>query len=182
MLRRLTPTLLILACFILDTTVLPVAYGGIYTVPLTAVAVLLIGMLLGRMRGLLYGTIGGLLIDITSGTLGMMMFFFMAMGYLVGLILNNSEEHPRAGRRQARKQRFRRAVWVFALYAMGEIALFVVQYFNTAAISWRYFINIGIRTAICTALTLILRPLAYSLLVGKDRGRVPTRNREVKSF
>ena len=182
MLRRLAPTLLILACFILDTTVLPVAYGGIYTVPLTAVAVLLIGMLRGRMRGLLYGTIGGLLIDITSGTLGMMMFFFMAIGYLIGLILYIPSERPRAGRRLARRLRVKRAVWVFALYAMGELALFVVQYFNTAAIGWRYFMNIGIRTAICTALTLLLRPLAYSLLVGNDRGRVPTRNREVKSF
>ncbi len=182
MLRRLTPALLILACFILDTTVLPVVYGGIYTVPLTAVAVLLIGMLRGRMRGLLYGTIGGLLIDITSGTLGMMMFFFMAMGYLIGLILSNSEERPRAGRRLVRKLRVKRAAWVFALYAIGEIVLFVIQYFNTAVIGWRYFMNIAIRAAICTALTLLMRPLASSLLVGKDRGRIPTRNREVKSF
>ncbi|MBQ8108936.1 MAG: ECF transporter S component [Clostridia bacterium] len=182
MLRRSAPALLVLICFILDTTVLPVVYGGIYTVPLTAVAVLLIGILLGRMRGLLYGTIGGLLIDITSGTLGMMMFFFMAIGYLVGLILNNPGEHLPTGRRTVRKMRVKRAVWVFCLYAAGELALFVFQYFNTASIQWRYFANIGVRSLICTALTLLLRPLAYNVLVGNNRGRIPTRDREVKSF
>jgi len=179
--RRIAPTLLILVCFTLDTTILPIVYGGIYTVPLTAVAVLLIGMLLGRMRGLLYGTIGGLLIDITSGTLGMMTFFFMGIGYLIGLILFNAGENLRTGKRGAQRNRLKRAVWIFVLYALGEIVLFVIQYFNTAAISWRYFLNIGVRAAICTLLTLLLRPLARKLLLG-NRHRIPTRDREVKSF
>ena len=181
MLRRFAPALLILACFILDTTVLPIVYGGVYAVPLTVVAVLLIGMLMGRMRGLLYGTIGGLLIDITSGTLGMMTFFFMAMGFLIGLILYNPGEHLRTARRKARRKRFERAAWVFALYAMGETALFVIQYFNTAELRPIYFVNIAVRSLICAALTLLLRPAAYSMLLG-NRSRVPTRDREVKSF
>ena len=63
MFRRFAPALMVLACFILDTTVLPIVYDGVYAVPMTVVAVLLIGMLMGRMRGLLYGTIGGLLIE-----------------------------------------------------------------------------------------------------------------------
>ena len=108
MLRRIAPALLILATFILDTTLMPIVYGGVYTVPLTLVAVFLIGMLLGRMSGLLYGTIGGLLIDITSGTLGMMAFFFMAVGFLIGLILYNPGEHLRMARRNARKRRIQR--------------------------------------------------------------------------
>ena len=51
--------LMVFACFILDTTILPIVYGGVYTVPLTVVAVFLIGMLLGRMSGLLYGIVSG---------------------------------------------------------------------------------------------------------------------------
>ena len=98
MLRRLAPMLMILVCVTLDTTVIPVAYGGVYTVPLTVVAVFLIGMLMGRMSGLLYGTIGGLLIDITTGTLGMMTFFFMAVGFMIGLILYNPGERLRTAR------------------------------------------------------------------------------------
>ena len=181
MLRRLSPLLMILACFLLDTTVLPVVYGGVYTVPLTVVAVFLIGMLLGRMSGLLYGTIGGLLIDITSGTLGMMTFFFMAVGFMIGLILYNPGEHLRTARRQARRKRFQRGIWVFVLYTLGEVVLFVIQYFNTADIRLIYFVNIAVRSLICTALTLLLRPVAYSMLLG-NRSRVPTRDREVKSF
>ena len=96
---------MILACFILDTTIMPIVYGGVYTVPLTVVAVFLIGMLMGRMRGLLYGTIGGLLIDITSGTLGMMTFFFMAVGFVIGLILYNPGEQLRTARRHAGRKR-----------------------------------------------------------------------------
>ena len=181
MLRRLAPLLMILACVILDTTVLPMAYGGVYTVPLTVVAVLLIGMLMGRMSGLLYGTIGGLLIDITTGTLGMMTFFFMTVGFLVGLILYNPGERLRTARRHAGRKRVQRVVWVFVLYALGELALYVIQYFNTAELRPIYFINIGIRSLICAMLTLLLRPAAYAILVG-DKRRVPTRHREVKSY
>ena len=181
MFRRFAPTLLILSCVILDTTVLPVVYGGVYTVPLTVVAVFLIGMLMGRMRGLLYGTIGGLLIDITAGTLGMMTFFFMGVGFLIGLILYNPGEHLRTARRYARRKRFQRAAWIFVLYAMGEIVLLVIQYFNTAEILPVYFINIAVRSLICAALTLLLLPAANAMLLGK-RNRVPARHREVKSF
>ena len=181
MLRRFAPLLMILVSFMLDTTLLPIVYSGVYAVPLTAVMVLLVGMLMGRMSGLLYGTIGGLLIDITTGTLGMMTFFFMAVGFMIGLILYNPGEHLRTARRQARRKRFQRGVWVFVLYGLGEVVLFVIQYFNTADIRLIYFINIAARSLICTALTLLLRPVAYSLLLG-NRSRVPTRDREVKSF
>ena len=67
------------------------------------------------------------------------------------------------------------------MYTAGEIALFVLQYFNTAELRIIYFVNIAIRALICAALTLLLRPAAYALLVG-NRNRVPTRDREVKSF
>ena len=182
MLRRFIPAIIILVCVLLDTTIIPIAYGGVYTVPLTVVAVFLIGMLMGRMRGLLYGTIGGLLIDISTGTLGMMTFFFMAMGFVIGLILYNPGEHLRTGRRQARRRHLERAAWVFALYAAGEVALFVIQYFSTADLRPVYIVNIAVRALICAALTTLLRPAAYALLIGNNRNRVPTRNREVKSF
>lgn len=182
MLRRLAPALMVLVTVILDTTILPIVYSGVYAVPLTMVAVLLIGMLMGRMRGLLYGTVGGLLIDITSGTVGLMTFLFMALGFLIGLILYNPGEHLRSGRRVARKKRVQRALWVFTLVTLGELTLLVIQYFNTAALHWMYFVNIAVRTLITTVLTFLLRPLAYALLLGGNRGRIPTRDREVKSF
>ena len=182
MLRRFAPVLLILACFILDTTILPIVYTGVYAVPLTLVAVFLIGMLMGRIRGLLYGTIGGLLIDITSGTLGMMTFFFMEAGFMIGLILYVPGEPLRPGRRGARRRRLQRFTWVFVLEALGEVALFVIQYFSTASIQFIYFVNIIARALICAALVLLLRPAAYRLLLGGKRGRIAAAGREVKSF
>lgn len=182
MFRRLNPILLILVCFILDTTIMPIVYGGVYAVPLTVVAVFGIGMALGRMSGLLFGTLGGLLMDITTGTLGVMTFFFMFIGFMIGLILYTPGDRILPSRRKQRRRLMWRATWVFALYAVGELAILVVQYFNTAAMEWRYLLNILIRALICSALTLLLYPAIQRLLMGKNPGRALPRNREVKSF
>lgn len=182
MFRRLSPILLILVCFILDTAILPIVYGGVYTVPLTIIAVFCIGMVLGRMSGLLFGTLGGLLMDITTGTLGTMTFFFMFVGFMIGLIVYVPNERILPSRRKQRRRVLWQATWVFVLYAAGEIAILVAQYFNTAAMEWRYLLNILIRALICTALTMLLRPALQRMLVGRDPGRALPRNREVKSF
>ena len=177
------PFLLVLLCFLLDTTVMPVVYTGVYGVPLTVVAVLCIGMVLGRMRGLLYGTLGGLLMDITTGTLGMMTYFFMFVGFMIGLIVYVPGERILPSRRKQQRRLAWRSAWVFALYALGEAAMFVIQYFNTAEFEWIYLLNILIRAAICTLLCGLARPLFVRLLTGKSekRGR-RSRDPEVKSF
>ena len=166
----------------LDTTVFSMIYSGIYAVPLTIVLVFLIGMLIGRMNGLLYGMIGGLVIDITTGSLGMMNLFFMAAGFLIGLILYNPHERIIPSRRNIRKMQFSRALWVFVLYSVGEIVILVYQYFHTASMHPIYFINIIVRAAICTALTVLLRPIMHSILIGRKNSKAAGRNREVKSF
>ena len=182
MFRRFSPILLILACFLLDTAVMPIVYGGVYTVPLTIVAVFGIGMVLGRMSGLLFGTLGGLLMDITTGTLGAMTFFFMFVGFMIGLIVYVPAERLLPSRRKQRRRVLWQAAWVFTLYAVGEIAILVAQYFNTATMRWLYLFNILIRALICTALTMLFRPAMQRLLVGKNPSRALSRNREVKNF
>ncbi|MBQ6373484.1 MAG: hypothetical protein IJJ45_03255 [Clostridia bacterium] len=182
MLRRITPALVILFCFLMDTALIPAVYRGVYVVPLTIIAVLSIGMILGRMSGLLFGTFGGLLMDITSGTLGMMTFFFMWSGFMIGLIVYAPGERILASRRKRRRRVIWRASWVFSLYALGEVALFLIQYFNTASFEFIYLFNILVRAAICTALTMLLNPLMQRLLVGRGNDRATPRNREVKSF
>ena len=182
MFRRFIPALLILVCFILDTTLLPIVYGGLYAVPLTLVAVFSIGMVLGRMRGLLYGTLGGLLLDITSGTLGMMTFFFMITGFLIGLIVYDPSEHVVASRRKRRRRLLWRFSWIFSLFAAGEIAIFIYQYFHTATFEIIYVLSILLRSAIFTAITLALYPAMNHLLIGRGPRRAAPRNREVKSF
>lgn len=182
MFRRFSPFLIILLCVMLDTTILPMVYDGVYSVPLTIAVVFLIGTLLGRMRGLLYGMIGGVLIDITTGTLGMMTFYFMAAGFLIGLILYSPHERLVLSRRNVRRRQISRMVWVFVLYALGELVLFAIQYFHTASIQGIYFLNILVRSLICTALTVLLRPLMAALMVGRKGSAAGKRPREVKSF
>ena len=76
-----------LTAMLLDTSVIPVFYHGAFTVPVTFPVVMCIALCRGNLMGLLYGMIGGLLIDITTGTLGMEMAFYMAAGFLIGLIV-----------------------------------------------------------------------------------------------
>ncbi len=181
MLRRILPALLILVSVLLDTAVLPVVYGGLYAVPVTLVMVFLIGMLLGRMRGLLYGTIGGLLLDITTGTLGMLMLVFMFCGFMIGLIVYQPEEqYVSAARRRASRRRWVwPAIWTFSLYAVVEVALLVMQYFYTANFKWQYLLYILIRAAILTVAVVLLRPLFGTMLLSR---RPAARVREVKNF
>ena len=183
MFRRLLPALLVLMCFLLDTTVYPAVYSGVYVVPLTVVAVFCIGMVLGRMRGLLYGTLGGLLMDITTGTLGMMTYFLMFMGFMIGLIVYVPNERLLPSRRKRQRRLAWRSIWVFALYTAGEVALFVIQYFNTAEFEWVYLLNILIRAAVCTAACALAKPVFDLLLTGKSIiGAGKSRKGEVKRF
>jgi len=182
LLRRLLPTLLALVCFLIDTTVLPMIYQGPYAVPLTVVLILCIGMILGRMRGLLYGTLTGLLVDITTGTLGMMTFFYMAVGFMIGLIVYEPAPRVVSSRRKQRRRILWQMAWVFALYSAGELALFVIQYFNTAAFQPVYLLNIVIRGVICTVLTMLFKPLLAQILVGRSPVQAAPRIREVKNF
>jgi len=170
-------------CVILDTTILPMMYSGPYLVPLTMPVVFLIGMLKGRTNGVLFGMIGGLLIDITAGTLGMMTFYMIAIGFLTGLILHSTAERPVLSRRQLRKRYLNRVMWVSVLYFTGEIVLYIIQYFHTAVIEPVHILNILVRTLICTAVTFVLRPAAMYVFFGRSKNASSAgHTREVKSF
>ena len=182
MYRRLAPTLMILMSVILDTTLLPMLYGGVFAVSLTLVSVLMIGMLLGRTPGLVAGTLGGLLLDITTGTLGIMTFYFLAAGFLIGLILYTPGERIATTRRYVRRQWMQRAIWVFVLTAIGEIVLLGIQYISTVTLQARYFVNIALRSLIVTVLCMLLYPACRKWLLGGRNSNTTARNREVKQF
>lgn len=179
MFKRFLPGLLVLVCFLLDSTVIAEFLSSVFIVPLTVVAVFSIGMILGRMRGLLYGTMGGLLMDITTGTLGMMTYFLMFMGFMIGLIVYVPNERLLPSRRKRQRRLLWRSTWVFALYTAGELALFVIQYFSTATFAFMYLLLILARALICTLLCALAHPLMTRLLT--ERG-VKTRTQEVKRF
>lgn len=168
---------------LLDTSVIPVFYHGTYTIPLTLVVVLCISLLMGRMFGLFFGMIGGLLIDITAGSLGVMTFYFMVAGFLMGLIVDEKADSPITGV----PFHLRRGGVAFILSMLGEIVIAVYHYFVTAAFDWSLALSMLLRAGLMAALTMLFCPLLNRLFVGKKHRRTASRTyagkkREVKHF
>lgn len=180
MLRKLTPFLTTFLAMLLDTAVIPVLYHGTYTVPLTLAVVLCNALLLGRLPGLLFGMIGGLLIDITAGTLGVMTFFFMAVGFLSALIVDENADRQITGIRF----HLRRGGVAFLLYAVGETVFVVYRYFITAAFEWRYVQYISIRALIFAAIIILICPALNRMYFGRGAAqhRAPGGRREARHF
>lgn len=182
MLRRLTPFLTIIAAVLIDTAILPVFYHGVFTVPLTLAVTLCIGLTLGKLRGGLFGMIGGLMIDITAGTLGMMTFFFLIAGFLIALILDERVASTRTV--TGIWVHVRRAAVILALYLLGETVFCIYRYFETAFFEWVYVQNILVRCAIFTSGTTLLCPALARMYLGKRKNRSTYygKTREVKHF
>ena len=177
MLRRLMPSVIILLCVLADTSVIPVFYHGVLTVPLTMVAAMCISLAHGRMFGLLYGMIGGLLIDVTTGTLGILTFAFMTTGFLIGMALNEENARPRErGRRW-----LRRAVAAFLLYLAVDLVFLVYRYFVTNSFELFYLRGCLLRSLMTAILTMLFCPVTERLLLGRN-GRDQGRGREVRHY
>ncbi len=184
MLRRLAPLFIMLAAFLLDTAVLPAFYYGRYLVPLTLAAVILTGIQRGRTQGMLYGMIAGLLLDVSAGTLGVKLFAYVLIGFLIGFFL---DQQPQIDRSMPRRDRLQlllvRAIWIVALLLLHEIILFVYQYFHTAVFRWVYVRDLLIRVALTTALCMAAYPLFHAACFGRSRVSAAGRGtREVKHF
>lgn len=184
MFKRIAPILSVLIALILDTAVIPQLYGGIFAIPLSLPVVIAIGILLGRARGMLYGLISGLLIDISAGTLGMKTFAYIAIGFLIGFLLDQQEVYPRKlPRRERRRQAIMRIVWVFVFDVLYEIAMLLVQYFSNAIFEWRYVGDLLLRALITAAIYALLHPLLRRIFVGKYTASAAIRKtREVKNY
>lgn len=182
MLKRLAPIISVLICFLLDTAVIPMLYGGIFLVPLSLLAVIAIAIHLGRMRGMLYGMIAGLLPDITTGHLGLKLFPYILLGFLIGFLLDQQKIPNRS---MKKSERFgivaTRGIWIFVLYALYEIVMLIYQYFSTAVFEWIYVRNLFLRALLFMILSLLLHGLFRRIFVGK-KVRDDTRFREAKHF
>ena len=180
--RRIMPTVLTLLALMLDTSVIPFLIGGPYVVSLTFISVLVTGIHLDRMHGMLYGLIGGLLMDIlVSYPLGFNTFIFVGLGFLAGLIAYEPLEVR--VRKAPSRVYMRRGLTLLGMALVRELAIFGYQYFNTALIEGIYFVNILIRTLLTAGLGLLLGPLEARIVLGKGvRYQRTSAKREVKSF
>lgn len=183
MLRRLAPYLLLLAAFLMDTALLPVLYYGRYLVPLTLVVVILTGIQLGRVQGIISGLISGFLLDVTAGSLGIKLFPYVLIGFLVGFFL---DQQPQIDRSMTRRDRFQllmvRIIWISVLLLLHEIVLLVYQYFHTAVFEWAYVRDVLIRVILTTALCLVGYAPFRALCFGSARSGAGRDSREVKTF
>ena len=184
MLKRIAPILTILLSVLLDTAIIPVFYYGRFLLPLSLIVVILIGIQLGRTYGLLYGTIAGLLLDVTAGTLGMKLFPYIIIGFLIGFLLDQQPEIDRSMERIDRLHILAiRMIWISILIAIYEIVMLVLQYFSTAIFTWVYVGNLALRVLMFTVLTQLLHPVLHRIYVGKSaQGGSGRTTREVKHF
>ncbi|MEG1604726.1 MAG: rod shape-determining protein MreD [Clostridia bacterium] len=84
--RRFFPIILVLVTLLIDLSVVP-SIAVHWAVPVFLLpTVIVLGLLLGRTRGLLYGMVGGLLVDILVGhPMGLMAILYLLIGYLAGV-------------------------------------------------------------------------------------------------
>jgi len=183
LLRKLAPIFTVLLSVLLDSSVIHVLYHGVYLIPVSLIVVIMISMLLGRAWGVLYGLIAGLILDVSTGSLGIKLFGYIAIGFMIGLMLDQ-QNHRGAIERDARvKNIVSRAIWVAVFVGLYEIILIIYQYFSTAVMEWGFVRNMLIRIGMMTALSSLLYPLFRRLYLGKRSRFAGHQNtREVKSF
>lgn len=170
------PFLTTLIAMLLDTAVIPVLYHGSFTVPVTFAVVVCIALVRGRMYGLLYGMIGGMLTDITAGTLGVMMSFFMASGFLVGLLVDEESDRPITGL----FFHLRRGLTAMLVYALGELVFEAYIYLITSSFNISIVIHSAARSALIALLTMLLCPALKRLYVNKKNET--GHEREVRTY
>ena len=184
MLKKLLPPLAILLSVLLDTAVIPVFYYGRYLIPSSMIVVILIGIQLGRMNGMLYGLIAGLLLDISAGSLGMKLFPYILIGFLIGFLLDQQPEIDRSMEQRDRLQLLAvRIIWIGVLVLLHEIIMLIYQYFSTAIFRWDYVRDLLVRSAMTIGLCILLYPVFFRIFLGKTSNHSRNRaTREVKHF
>lgn len=156
MFRKILPFLILLLTLLLDQTILPVFVEHWALPSFLFCSIIVLGLLLGRTRGLLYGLIGGLLTDVLVATpLGLLTLIYAGCGYLSGI----------AGRRF---QRYVLTVAVTPLLCLlireaglAFYAYLAGQFLNNQTLS-QALMRVGIETVLCQFIYLLynvmLRP------------------------
>ena len=92
--RRFLPTILVVLMVMIECSVLPVLVVSWACPMITFTGVIVLGLLLGRSRGLFYGMMAGLLIDILFATpLGYNAVLYLLAGYAAGIAGRRFQRH-----------------------------------------------------------------------------------------
>ena len=173
-----------IAAVVVDTSIVPALVSYALYVRLTVIFTLLIGADMGWVAGLAYGFIGGMLIDITCGTLGHMTLLCMAIGFANGLILYANED--RATRANTMRDVRRRTLGCFVCTAVlvfaGEITFAVIRYAYTENIVPLSLLYAALRAVIAGVVVTVLRKPMAKFLYLPGVSRSPKSGKEAKTF
>lgn len=183
MLRKLAPIFTVLLSVLLDSALIHALYHGVYLVPVSLIVVMMTSMLLGRTKGVLYGLIAGLILDVTAGSLGLKLFGYIAIAFMIGLMLDQ-QNHRGAIERDVRiREGVARMIWIAVFVGLYEVVMLIYQYFSTAIIEWAFVRNLLIRMAMVLVLSTLSYPLLRRMYLGKRSRFAGNQNtREVKNF
>ena len=177
------PLVSIIVFVLLDTSVIPEFYYGAYSVPLTlaVVSCISISFTESRLTGVFYGLIAGIFIDVSSGTLGAMTFFFMAYALLYNIIIvQDVGERTEASMHRLDLRRENSLFWIVGtaggLYLVQEVVILAYRYFFTYTFvldfTWSYVRDMLLRSVIFSIVTLALFPaLRWLFGINKLRQR-----------
>ncbi len=145
--KRAFATGMIILCILIDTAVIPFeAANPLYYPKFTLLTVITIALLMGRTQGILYGLIGGVLMDISLLIpVGLTSVLYTVCGFLAGYI--------------ARKMRVRILSSVIAPIVSMEIyeLVMTVYYVSSGgAFEWSMLLQGLIRSAIGCALIQLM--------------------------
>ena len=149
MIKRMMPYILVTVFFLLDCTVLPMLTSAWFVPVFSLALVHVLGLLMGRSRGVLLGLISGLLMDISSSTpLGRMTIICVLLAYTGGLF----------GRYlRALRPIFTVMISAAVSFALYELFMDAYVIFSSAQYNGTLFLHSLVRVPIYVGLTLGLR-------------------------
>lgn len=180
MLKRFTPAIALVFSVLLDTAILPVFYNGRYTILFSLITVIAIAILRGRMLGLFYGLLAGVLLDLPAGTPGLKIIAFTAIGFIIGFLLDRQpdiyardpEGNFKMSSRQRREWMVGRMIWIGILLLIHESVLLVMQYFGNAIMQWSYIRDLLIRAVATDIIITILFPFYHFIFIGRGNSNL----------
>ncbi len=167
---RFAPALVLLLALLMDTTILPMFYQGIYAPNVTLALILAYAIQRGSAMGFAYGTAAGLLLDITTS---------YPVGLYTGTILLAVTV---ASLCAFFERNLGRTIVLAVIYVFYEAAFLIIAYASTVRMEPGYLLPALIRAAGGVALCSLLRLFVARYMRPKGVQMVRSRrNQEVKS-
>ena len=145
LLRSMLPALLTIFAMLLDTTILPLFYQGVYAPNFTMALILAFTIQHSTAMGFAYGVVSGLLLDISgSYPVGLYTGTFL-LSVLVASMCVFFERNTG------------KIIVVTVIYLLQELAFLMIAYASVIRMEWVYFIPLLVRVVISVCLCALMQ-------------------------